>query len=86
MEIKKQVPTETEVIAGEIENATEACSFCDRSYRDIKRDIDNDNIPDSALLNKCCWKKICYVRARFGVTVDWTELCRRRGWVHKAAK
>ena len=75
---------ENKVIADEIENTTESCSFCHRSYRDIKRDIDNDNIPDEVLLNRCCWQQICYVRARLGVTVDWAELCRRRGNLYRA--
>jgi hypothetical protein len=81
-----ELQPETKVVADEIENITESCSFCDRPDREIKRDIDNDNIPDDALLSRCCWRRISYVRAIFGVTIEWPELCRRRGRLYKSKR
>ena len=58
--------------------------YCDGSDREILVDIERGVIPDEALVNGCCWKRVCQVRGRNFDFVDpeaWREICRERGYL-----
>ena len=66
--------------------------YCEDNDRGILNDLRHGNIPDYALVERCCWKRICQVRSRYprdpedGLIWDadgeiWRELCTKRGYL-----
>ena len=58
--------------------------YCSRSEADILADVVRGSIPSDALVNDCCWRRICQVRGRNFNQVDadtWREICAERGYV-----
>ncbi len=56
--------------------------YCERPWYEIAKDLDKGTIPDSALIKKCCWKRICKINLSKVINLgryDWKELCKRRG-------
>jgi hypothetical protein len=55
-----------------------------RSESSILSDIKRGGIPSEALVNSCCWKRICQVRGLHFNEIDdetWRDICRQRGYV-----
>ena len=53
---------------------------------DILDDIQHEAVPDHALTDALCWRRLCEVQARYPRDVDpgtWQELSRRRGRLRK---
>jgi len=58
--------------------------YCETSEAEILNDIKRDAIPDGALVNSCCWRRICQVRGRHFNKIDpetWSDICRKRGYL-----
>ena len=61
-------------------------SYDELSIMEILDDIQNVNVPDNALTDALCWRRLCEVQARYSREVDpdiWQELCQRRGRLRK---
>ncbi len=60
------------------------CYYCKKSDSEILSDILNNSIPRGALMNDCCWKRICQVRYRNFKKVtksrNWRSICSDRGY------
>jgi hypothetical protein len=72
------------VFRSDLCHSSKTMHYCDQDDSEIFTDLENDSIPDDALVNACCWKKICQVRGRNPKAIDvesWTEVSRRRGYV-----
>ena len=62
-------------------------SYCEQSDQEILTDILYREIPDQALADDSCWRRICQVRGRNFSRVDastWREICRQRGHAKNA--
>lgn len=60
--------------------------YCDNSDVEILNDLKRGSIPDEALVNSCCWRRICQVRGRYFEEVDdetWRDICRERGYLRR---
>ena len=58
--------------------------YCETPDDDVLDDIIGESIPDDALVNTCCWRRICQVRGRHFNEIDpdtWSETCRKRGYL-----
>lgn len=58
--------------------------YCASAHSKILANLVDESVPDEALLNSCCWKTICRVRARNFSKIDpeiWVTLCARRGYL-----
>ena len=62
-----------------------ACyGYCRKSEASILGDIKRGGIPSEALVNSCCWRRICQVRGLHFNEIDdetWRDICRQRGYV-----
>jgi hypothetical protein len=61
-----------------------AMCICSWDDIDIMDCLINESLPDEALLNSCCWRRICQVRGRNSSGVGykrWVDLCARRGYL-----
>jgi hypothetical protein len=59
--------------------------YCDLPSDAILEDLKNANIPEEALVNSCCWRRICSVRGSnlWAIPEDiWREICERRGYLY----
>ena len=59
--------------------------YCSLPDDHILADIQSARIPDTALVNSCCWSRVCQVRGRnFSVVENdtWVEICTQRGYIH----
>jgi hypothetical protein len=59
--------------------------YCYENEAEILSDIVFDIVPDDALVNSCCWRRICRVRGLHFNQVDadlWRGLCTRRGYLY----
>lgn len=57
--------------------------YCDNEDWDILNDIRNGSVPSDALVQSCCWSRVCQVRGRNYNHVDpetWEQICRERGY------
>jgi hypothetical protein len=60
--------------------------YCETRDTEILNDIRHEPIPEDALVNGCCWRRICQVRGRPFNKIDadtWTEVCRKRGYLFR---
>ena len=60
--------------------------YCDSGEKAILTDLLRETIPDEALMQRCCWREICRVKALHSTAIaddDWSELSRRRGYLLK---
>lgn len=58
--------------------------ICQRDDEEILGWIQSEALPDEALVNTCCWKRICQVRGRNFSQVDeetWSNICFKRGYL-----
>jgi hypothetical protein len=59
--------------------------YCNiHSNEEILEDIVDETVPDEALVNNCCWRRICRARGLQTWRVDnekWRQLCARRGYL-----
>lgn len=58
--------------------------YCDEPDAVILEDIQRAGVPEEALVNACCWARVCQVRGRNFWSVDpetWREICRTRGYL-----
>jgi len=63
--------------------------YCEKSWLEIAKDLDEGVIPDEALIKKCCWKRICQINAKKVKNLcrsDWSALCKRRGHLQTTAR
>jgi len=67
--------------------------YCDSADEAILRDLEQQTVPDDALLRHCCWSRISQVRGRTFSGSEttpswdpdgeiWKDLCRKRGYLH----
>lgn len=59
--------------------------YCETPEAEILDDIKREAIPDDALVNECCWRRICQVRGWYPNDIGpetWSEICRKRGCLH----
>ena len=69
--------------------------YCETPQTQVLTDLEHGSIPDEALMNNCCFKWICEVKARcrFGLSDGssdweeeaeaWIELCRKKGYLRQ---
>jgi hypothetical protein len=72
------------LIFTEKEQPMSCYGYCRRSESSILSDIKRGGIPSEALVNSCCWKRICQVRGLHFNEIDdetWRDICRQRGYV-----
>jgi hypothetical protein len=58
--------------------------YCDRTDAEILQDLQRGRMPEEALLNGCCWIRICEVRGRNFNSIDpedWIRICTERGYL-----
>ncbi len=58
--------------------------YCGEPDNTILADILRCAVPEDALVNDCCWRRVCQVRGRNDADIDpetWSELCRIRGYL-----
>jgi hypothetical protein len=60
--------------------------LCKVNDRQILTWIQSQTIPEEALVEDCCWVRICQVRGRYSGVEDetWEEICRTRGYLKYA--
>ena len=57
--------------------------YCDNEDWDILNDTRNGSVPSDALVQSCCWRRVCQVRGRNYHLVapeTWEQICRERGY------
>lgn len=54
--------------------------YCNFPTERIRQDILQCAVPESALVRRCCWKRICQVQAKSlrRDSPEWSKLCRLR--------
>jgi len=58
--------------------------ICKEYNQEILKMIKNESLPDEALVNTCCWKRICEVRGLNFSAVNsevWRSICAKRGFL-----
>lgn len=67
----------------------QAMCYCSSTDEDnILSDILRGDVPDDALVQGCCWRRICQVRGCNINQIDdsaWKEICRKRGYLTSRA-
>lgn len=62
-----------------------ACyGYCRYSEARLLRYLTTGNVPSEALVNSCCWRRLCQVRGLHFNKIDpetWREICHQRGYV-----
>lgn len=64
--------------------AVHVTCLCNWGDAEILRHIQGESLPSYALLNNCCWRRVCQVRGRNFSDVDdetWIDICTRRGYL-----
>ena len=58
--------------------------YCLTPKYQVLENIQNEAIPNEALVRRCCWTTVCRVRARQMWAVDkeiWSNICAKRGYL-----
>ena len=56
--------------------------YCERSESAILRDLLRGRIPEEGLVNTCCWRRVCRVRANNELDPEvWIRICTERGYL-----